>query len=229
MNNSMFERLMTLPLFKGITRERIAQTVGTTPMNFQKYPAGERLITAGDQCTGLVFVISGSVRSTIASVDGRFAVSQTIDAPRVVSADFLFGMFTDYPCTVDTLTDTTILKIEKADYLRILQSDPIFMINYLNLLSMNAQKSVHGVLAVVSGNLEERLAYWICALSQPGTRDIVLTCRHRDLYSLFGMTRSAFFAALDNMTARGLITYTPTAIAITDRRDMVQLLTAPRE
>lgn len=225
----MFEQLMNLPLFKGVTRERIAQTVGATPMNFQKYPSGERIITAGEQCHELVFVISGTVCSSISTHDGRFTVSQTVDAPQVLSPDFLFGLATDYPCTVDALSDLTILKIEKADYLRILQSDPIFMINFLNLLSMNAQKSVHGVLAVVSGSLEERIAYWICALSQPGSRNVKLTCRHRDLYSLFGMTRSAFFNSLDDMQARGLITYTPTAITVTDRRAMVRLLTASRE
>lgn len=229
MNSSMFELLMTLPPFKGVTRERIAEIVGTTRMNFQKYPAGERIIRAGDECHELAFVISGSLRSTIATTDGRFAVSQTIDAPQVVSPDFLFGLATDYPCTVDALTDSTVLKIEKADYLRILAADPIFTINYLNLLSMNAQKAVHGVLAVVSGNLEERLAYWVCALSQPGSRDVTLSCRHRDLYSLFGMTRSAFFGALENMASRGLITYTPNTISITDRRSMVRLLTASRE
>lgn len=229
MKDSMFERLMSLPLFKGVTRERIALTVGHTRMNFQKYTPQNRIITAGEHCNDIHFVISGSVRSTIASDDGRFAVSQTIEGPSVIAADSLFGLVTDYPCTVDALTDCNILTIEKKDYLKVLQSDEIFTINYLNLLSMNAQKSVHGVLAVVTGSLEERIAYWICALSQPGAKDVVLTCKQRDLYGLFGMQRSAFFAALDSMTERGLITYTPNSINIVDRRRMVRILTSSRE
>lgn len=225
----MFELLMSLPLFKGVTRDRIAQTVGDTPMNFQKYTANNRIITAGEHCREIHFVLSGSVRSTIASEDGRFAVSQTIDGPHVFAADSLFGLATDYPCTVDAITDCNILTISKPDYLKLLQADEIFTINYLNLLSMNAQKSVHGVLAIVTGSLEERIAYWACALSQPGARDVVLTCRQRDLYGVFGMQRSTFFNVLDSMTERGLITYTANTISVIDRRAMVRLLTASRE
>lgn len=229
MQPSMFELLMSLPLFKGVTRDRIAETVGHTRMNFQKYTPNNRIITAGTHCNELHFVLSGSVRSTIASEDGRFAVSQTIDGPHVFAADSLFGLVTDYPCTVDALTECNIMTIEKSAYLGILQSDNIFAINYLNLLSMNAQKSVHGVLAVVTGSLEERIAYWVCALSQPGARDVVLTCKQRDLYGLFGMQRSTFFGILDQMRDRGLINYTPTSISIVDRRAMVRMLTSSRE
>ena len=74
------------------------------------------------------------------------------------------------------------MQIDKKDLIPVLQSDEVFLFNYLNILSTNAQKAVDGMLAVTSGSLEERIAFWIVALTQPSGRDISLECRQRDLY-----------------------------------------------
>ena len=121
---------------------------------------------------------------------------------------------------------TGILQIAKNDYIKILKSDEVFMFNYLNLLSMNAQKSVSGVLALTTGSIEERIAFWIVALTQPSGRDISLECRQRDLYSFFGVQRGSFIATLDNMKKLGLLTYGPSKIDIISRRSLIDLLEA---
>lgn len=222
--NSMFEILMELPLFRGVTRERMAETVGMAKFHFLKYLPGETIVEAGAPCTHIKFIISGSVRSKIVNPDERFKVSQTLNAPDVIAADYLFGRATNYPCTVTAIEPTGILQIAKSDYIKILNSDEVFMFNYLNLLSMNAQKSVSGVLALTTGSTEERIAFWIIALTQPTGTDISLECRQRDLYSFFGVQRGSFISTLDNMRDNGLLTYTPTKIDIINRRDLINLL-----
>lgn len=222
--SSMFELLMNLPLFRGASHTRLAQTVGEAKFHFLKYPAGETIIRAGDPCTHLTFVISGSVRSTIVNNTGRFAVGQTLTAPAVIAPDFLFGRTTSYPCTVDALETTGILKISKADYIKILYSDQVYMFNYLNTLSVNAQKSMVGILSLTGGAIDERIAFWIIALSQPGGTDIRLTCRARDLCSLFGVQRATFDAALNEMKSKGLLEFTNKELMIKDREGLVNLL-----
>jgi CRP-like cAMP-binding protein len=189
-----------------------------------KYPEGEYIVSAGEPCTHIKFIISGSVRLTVANADGRFAVSQTLVAPDEIAPDFLFGRPTMYPSTAIALEPTSILQIAKNDYLKILNSDPIFMYNILNMLSTNAQKSVTGVLALTSGSIEERLAFWIIALTQPSGKDITLNCRQRNLYTMFGIPRQSFLAALEGLKQRGIIDYNSNEIKITDRRDMLSLL-----
>lgn len=224
--NSMFDILMELPLFRGVSRERIAKTVGTVKFHFLKYLSGETIVEAGTNCTHIKFIISGSARSSIVNPDGRFKVSQTLSAPDVIAPDCLFGRATVYPCQVKAIEPTGILQIAKGDYMKILYSDEVFMFNYLNLLSMNAQKSVSGVLAITTGSIEERIAFWIIALTQPGGRDIELECRRRDLYSFFGVQRSSFTAALEQMKANGLIDYSQNSIRIVNRRSLVELIEA---
>ena len=54
----MFDILMGLPLFRGVTRERMAETVGMAKFHFLKYLPGETVVTAGDPCTHIKFIIS---------------------------------------------------------------------------------------------------------------------------------------------------------------------------
>ncbi len=222
--DSMYEILMGLPLFNGVSRERISQVIEKAKFHFLKYLPNEQIVTAGEPCTHIKFIISGSARMKIESADGRFKVSQTLSAPAVLSPEFLFGKATQYPCTVTAIEPTSILQISKGDYLNILQSDHIFMYNFLNVLSMNAQKSVDGVLSLAIGSLEERIALWVSALTQRGGTDIVLACKQRDLYALFGVQRTSFMATLESMRERGLIEYDSNEIRILSRRDLLEIL-----
>lgn len=222
--SSMFELLMELPLFQGVSRESMARIVGAAKFHFLKFPEGETILRAHEQCAHITFVISGRVRSTVVNTSGSFAVSQELAAPAVLAPDFLFGRVTTLPATVVAIEPTSILQISKSDYIKILNSDQVFMFNYLNLLSVNAQKAQVGILSLTTGDVDERIAFWITALTQKGGQNIKLTCRSRDLCSLFNTPRSIFVAALENMKTRGLLDYTNTELAITNRDSMLALL-----
>lgn len=222
--NSMYENLMTLPLFKGISYARLSEIVGNTRLAFLKYLPGETMLSAGEPCTHIKFIISGKVRLTIRNESDRVRVSQTLTAPAVISPDFLFGRNTLYPATATAIDTVSVMQIDKKDLILLLQSDEIFLFNYLNILSTNAQKAVDGVLAITSGSLEERIAFWIIALTQMDSDEIVLTAKQRDLYSLFGVQRSSFIAALDSMHDRGILDYSPNEIRVRSRRALRSIL-----
>lgn len=223
--DSMYEILMKLPLFHGVSYSKLQEIVGNTKFHFLKYLEGEKIVSAGESCTHIKFLISGGARVSVENRDGCFCVSQTLTKPDVIAPDFLFGRTTIYPCTVTAIGSTGILQISKFDYVKLLNSDQVFLFNFLNMLSVNAQKAVDGVLALTTGSLEERIALWVVALSQRGGTDITLTCRQRELYSFFGVQQSSFIATLEGMKNRGLIDYTQNEIRINNRADMVALLT----
>lgn len=222
----MYETLLGLPIFAGVSRQKISEIIGKNKFHFLKYAAGETIVTEGDLCTHIKSVIAGKVRVTVESGDNRFKVSQTLAAPDVIAPDFFFGRTTRYPATVQALENTGIMQIDKSDFLNIINSDPIFLFNYLNMLSMNAQLSVEGVLALTSGSLEKRIAYWIIALTQSNGYDITLQCRQRDMYAVFGVPRQSLVAALEAMSEAGIISFTQHEIHVTDRRLLLDILTA---
>ncbi|MCM1225257.1 MAG: Crp/Fnr family transcriptional regulator [Lachnospiraceae bacterium] len=220
----MYEILLGLPLFKGVSSDKISEIIEKAKFHFLKYLDGETIITAKDPCTHIKFIISGKARLSIANSDGRFVVSQTLEAPNVIAPDFLFGRAPFYPCSATAIDPTGILQISKSDYIRILNSDEIFLFNFLNIISMNAQKAVDGILALTTGSLEERIAFWIISLTQRGGKDISLTCKQRDLYSLFGVQRTSFISTLEGMKSRGIIEYDSNEIRIISRDSLLEIL-----
>lgn len=222
--DSMFDILTDLPLFRGVTRERIAATVGMAKFHFLKYAPGETVAEAGEPCTHIKFVIDGSVSIAISNSDERFKITQTLDAPDVISPDFLFGSSTLYPGKVVALTQVSIVQITKQDYMKVLASDNIFMFNFLNYLSMNSQKCIDGILALTNGTIEERLAMWIVSLTQPTAKDITIVCKQRDLYAMLGVQRSSYMAAIDHLVDMGVFAYRPGEIRVVDRKAVHAIL-----
>lgn len=221
---SIYETLMSLPLLNGVSAERMRQIVSSIPLHFLKYPAGDTLFGAGAPSTHLFFIINGSVRVTVSNSSGRFKVSQTLTGPDVIAPEYLFGRHTTFPCSAVAIESTGVLQIAKGDFISLLRSDDVILFNYLNYLAAGSQSRIDGILSLTDGQLEERIAYWIAALTQRSGSDIVLECRQRDLCSFFGVQRSAFNATLESMAARGIITFTSHAIHPVSRESLVRLL-----
>jgi CRP-like cAMP-binding protein len=220
----MFRTLMEMPLFHGVSYQKLSEIIGKHRFHFLKYTDKERIISADDPCTHLSTIVSGSVRATIESTDQKVKVSQTLEAPEIISPEFFFGPSTRYPATITANGTCGIMQIEKKDYIEIIKSDTILLFNFLNILSMNAQRATNGVLAITSGDLRKRIAYWIVALTQRNGKDIKMECRQRDLYSVFGVPRQSLTAALAEMKAADLLDFTASGIEVYDRRKLVELL-----
>ncbi len=221
---NMYESLMTLPLFKGISYKRVSEMVGNTRLAFFKYLPGQEIFPAGTVCDRIKFVFSGSVRLTMTSSNERVSISQTLPAPAIIQPDYLFGRNTLYPVSAMAIDTVSIIEIEKSALLNLLREDEVILFNYLNILSTDAQKSTDGMMAVISGSIEERIAFWIISMTQMGSVDIVLKARARDLYTVFGVARSSFMAALDRMVSDGIIEYTQSEIKVLSRRGLRNIL-----
>ena len=215
----MYKILMSLPLFNGIGHDEISKIAESTKLHFLKYRQGESIVTLGEPCSHIKFIISGCVQSTITSQDGGFSISQILDAPNVIMPDFMFGRSTQYPCTVTALQPTGILQISKADYMTILSSDKIFMFNFLNILSGNSQKAIIGAFA---NTIEQQIALKVVALTQSQGRDIIVKCA--DLAAFLNTTQQQLNSTLESLKQRKIIDYNPTEITVLSRTDLINLL-----
>lgn len=217
---TMFEQLMELPLFRGVTHQSLAQIVGEAKFHFEKYQTGDIIVRSGEECVSITFVISGSVRYTIKNEKVQLTIAQTLPAPSVISPDFLFGLYTTYPGEAVALEDTSILRISKADYIKILNTDPVFLFNYLNVVSANAQKSLRGILSFTTGDIAERLAVWFLVVAQPGSTDISLRCTKEDLSSLLGVSNEVLVEGVRTMKEMGLLDYSNNEMFVRSRSNI---------
>lgn len=221
---SMYELLMELPLFQGVSHSKISELIEKIKFNFLKYLNNENLIVVGDDCRQLKFLISGKARIDIYNRNKRIKVSETISAPNVIGAEYLFGRTTCYPYDVFAAPEAGVLQIEKSDYLKILNSDSVFLFNMLNYLSRNSQTPMEAVLSLTSGSVAERLAFWTTSLTYKGATDIVINSKHKDMYTMLGIQRSSFMSTLDQLKDAGYLDYTNSEIFINNRERMYELM-----
>ena len=137
---SMYRQLKQLPLFQGVSSDQLSQLIEKLPFHFLKFSDGEQIIAAGEQCTHLRFVVSGSVTLTTRLSHLNVELSQTLDAPSVLAPDFLFGRDTAYPFSATACGPAGILQLVKSDYVKMLQADKVFLFNILNCLSLYSQR-----------------------------------------------------------------------------------------
>ncbi len=222
--NSMYHQLMQLPLFQGVSTDKITAAVEKLPFHFLKFRNGEQIFGVGDPCTHIKFIVSGQVRIEIPCVHLRVSLQQTLSTPHVLAAEYLFGRETTYPFTAVANGPCGILQLRKSDYVKMVSSDKVFLFNILNYLSSGSQRNISSALAVKDGSVAERFAMLVDSLTFAGATDITLTYKQRDLCTLLGTQRTTLMATLDKLTDEDILDYESNELRILDLYKLMDLL-----
>jgi len=215
--NSMYQQLMQLPLFQGVSADKITALVEKLPFHFLKYRNGEQILNVGDPCTHIKFIVSGKVRVTTPFNHLRVSLSQTLSTPHVLAADYLFGRDTVYPFSAVSEGFCGILQLRKSDYIKMVISDKVFLFNILNYLSSGSQRNTTSTLDVTDGSVIERLAILIETLAQAGAADIMLQYKQKDLCTLLGTQRTTLISALEKLSDDDIVQFDSNVMRVLDR------------
>ncbi|MEG1616270.1 MAG: Crp/Fnr family transcriptional regulator [Bacteroidales bacterium] len=221
--SDMYDLLLQLPLFQGINRARLGELIEKTKFHFLKYPAGSQIVTAGEQCTHLKFLISGRIRTEMTNLNGKMKISEEFEAPNVIAPNFLFGASTSYPFNIIALEDVGIMQIDKRTFITLMQSEEIFLLNMLNITSNRSQKCFDSFSFFTSGDMKEKLACWMLNYTNRKASNIRITCKQKDLYTFFGVQRSVFLFALNELKDMQIIDFNSKEIEILDRYALQQI------
>lgn len=216
----MYQQLMQLPLFQGISTEKITALVEKLPFHFLKFRNGDPVISAGDSCTHIKFIVSGKVRLVMPFDHLKVSLSQTLSTPHVLAAEYLFGRDTVYPYTATAEDPCGILQLRKSDYIKMVTSDKVFLFNILNYLSSGSQRNISSVLAIRDGSVAERLALQMDSLLVAGSTDVELQFKQKDLCAMLGTQRTTLIATLERLAEEGIISYDSNSLKLIDRNQL---------
>lgn len=219
----MYQQLMQLPLFQGVSTERITALVEKLPFHFLKYRNGDSIVTVGDACTHIKFIVSGRVRVEMPFSHLRVSLLQTLSTPHVLAAEYLFGRATNYPFTVVADGACGILQLLKSDYIKMINSDKVFLFNILNYLSSGSQRSLSSSLSLKDGSVGERLATIVNNLVAPGATDVTLRFKQKDLCALLGTQRTTLIATLDRFSEEGILDYDSNELKLLDHEKLMAM------
>ena len=222
--NSMYQQLMQLPLFQGVSTEKITALVEKLPFHILKFRNGDQIFAAGEPCTHIKFIVSGQARLEMPFRKLRVTLSQTLTTPHVLAPEYLFGVENAYPYTAVAEGACGILQLRKSDYVKMVSGDKVFLFNILNYLSSAGQRSISSAMAIADGSVTERLATLIDTLVVNGATDIMLSYKQKDLCSLLGTQRTTLVATLDKLSDDGIVEYDSGNLRILDLPRLVEII-----
>ena len=78
---TMYDTLLQLPLFQGLCHNDFTEILEKVKIHFAKYQAGDTILTQGDVCDKLVFLLKGKISSNTISADKVYTYIEYIEAP----------------------------------------------------------------------------------------------------------------------------------------------------
>lgn len=218
---SMYDTIMDLPIFKGISTQQVSEFLEKTHIEFVNYKRDDIIYTRGEPCTDIRYLISGSIRLTHNHISGRCAINEVLHPGCVLGVERLFGLNTIYPDTATACLDSSILRFGKEQFLSLLASDNIYLINCLNYLSLRAQRPVDALAYLYSGSLLGHLAYWVSTMTDRDAVSVELKASTADLSALTSIAPDQVKSQLAKMRADGLISVSGDTIRIRSRRLLI--------
>lgn len=159
--NRIYNNLLALPLFLGMSRKDLQQAAGQTRFDFRKIAQGETIVTEGEPCTHLYFLLDGNIMVKTYSTDRSYCIEEEIHAPETFQSERIFGLHPQFTHTYIALHDCSLLCLGKQDVMKLATHFDIFRINLLNLVSTQSQKHNIRTRQSPPKTLEERIVRFI--------------------------------------------------------------------
>ena len=153
----IYEKLLLFPLFQGMSRDDLEQVAGHTRFGFSKIKAGSTVVTEGDDCRQLYFMINGSLSVETIADDRGYTVEEQLEAPVILQPEVVFGYTQRYTHTYIAQTDANFITVGKDEVLRLSEDFLVFRLNLLNMFATQTQKTSRLLWQHVPDSLEDRI------------------------------------------------------------------------
>jgi CRP/FNR family transcriptional regulator, cyclic AMP receptor protein len=167
-------------------------------MKTRKVPRGATIFAKGDPGTGLMGVLTGSVKVSVASAEGKDIVLNIFREGEVFGE---IALLDGRPRTADAtaMSDCELIVIERRDFVPFLSSHPDVTIKFIEILCSRLRRTSEQVQDVTFLNLPTRLAKALLQLTSseqggaPGRKDQSddrqVSGEHQQATACMGQTR----------------------------------------
>jgi CRP-like cAMP-binding protein len=131
--NSIFDRLLLLPLFQGLSREELIKIIESVKVEFISEPSHSTILTQGQKANHLIFLLQGTLQIKHTEPCGIEFI-ETLQAPSVLFPECMFGPQPYVSHTIQATTEVQLLGITKHDLITRLIDFTTFRISILNYL-----------------------------------------------------------------------------------------------
>jgi CRP/FNR family transcriptional regulator, cyclic AMP receptor protein len=189
---------------------------------------GATICSKGDPGNSLFAVISGTVKISTSSADGRSAILNLIGAGEIFGEmSVLDGQARSADATANT--NCEIFIIDRREFLPFVRSQPALAMKFIELLCIRVRWTSDQVEQVILQDLPGRLASALIRLTEkhktePAGRTIAIT--QQEISEMVGMTRESINKQLRVWAARKWVRLEHGAIVVLDAKPLQALTEA---
>lgn len=194
---------------------------------YTTFKRGATIAAKGDPGNSLFAVISGTVKISSSSPDGRSAILNLIGPGEIFGE---IAVLDGAPRTADATANTNceVYIIDRRDFLPFVRSQPALAMKFIELLCARLRWTSQQVEQVILQNLPARLASALLGLTErrkldSGSRTIAIT--QQEISEMVGMTRESINKQLRAWAARNWVRLEHGAIVVLNAeslRDLAQ-------
>src|SRR6202163_4954581 len=189
---------------------------------------GATIFSKGDPGNSLVAVISGTVKISISSADGRSAILNLIGPGEIFGE---VALLDGQARTADAIANTNceIFVIDRREFLPFVRSQPELAMKFIELLCARLRWTSDQVEQVILQDLPGRLASALIRLAEkhklaPGDQTIAVT--QQEMSEMVGMTRESINKQLRVWATRKWVRLEHGAIVVLDAEPLLALVEA---
>ena len=204
MELTMFETLLNLPLFQGLSRNDLTLILEKVRFRFRNLNSGDVLQQQGKPCKDMVFLMGGEIYVKT-EMKGDMTFYESRCAPALIQPETLFGLRPVYTHSFIAQSPVTLFEIEKGVVLSDLFSYEVFRLNLFNTLCTQSQYFSSLLWRPSPGTVEERIAHFFVTHSTTPSGEKVLRARMIDFANYLSVSRLALSNALNHMAEDGKV------------------------
>jgi CRP/FNR family transcriptional regulator, cyclic AMP receptor protein len=189
---------------------------------------GTTIVSKGDPGNSLIVVISGTIKISVSSPDGRSAILNLIGPGEIFGeVAVLDGQARTADATANS--NCEIYVIDRRDFIPFVRSQPALAMKFIELLCTRLRWTSDQVEEVILQNLPGRLASALLRLTEkhklaPAGRTIAIT--QQEISEMVGMTRESINKQLRAWAARNWVRLEHGAIVVLDVASLRELVEA---
>jgi CRP-like cAMP-binding protein len=215
--------LLKAPLFRGMMLEEVESAISVTPYRIRRFKDGSMISQSGEPVNSFMMVIEGVVKGEMVDFSGRIIKIEDIPASGALASAFIFGSRNRFPVNVVAMTDTSLMIIEKADFVKFLKSNDKLLTNFLDMISNRSQFLSEKIKFLNFKTIRGKLAQYILQAAGPDKSEIKLGMTQNDLAEYFGVARPSIARVIGELETEGIIITKGKTLKMLDKKRLTEL------
>lgn len=204
-------------LFKGLNEleiEALVKDMKAVPRSFR---SGDVIAIEGDPCNHLSIIISGNIEIHKPFSSGKVVTISHFEEGDVFAESLVFSDKREYPATVVSTTDSSILMIPRSELVVLLSKNRTVLENFAGVLSRRIHMLNDRITNLSFDSARKRIInILLLEYGRQGTRYLLLPYSRKKMAELINIPRPSLSRELIKMKDEGLIDFYKNRFKIID-------------